>query len=898
MNMKPSAGAHPMWDRVFAVIFILVAALLLYGSRDILGASPFDYAGATRSWLSALALVVASAVAWRGTLQRAWSILLIGVALAFAYDAGQGWESDDSLDHFYALADVILFAAGLILWIRQWAAAFAVVLVGIAIQFLVDGARLIALGGSYYYVLAGLALVVCGVLLWRGSKWAARTYGLLLVATLLWGFAEVGIDMWALVPRVAALAILGVAFLTPWIRSHVYSTPAPLVRSRSIQAVSGVVVVLVVTIVAVSMHVPVVSMSARNVASNPNASAPTDWRYYGNTAGGTRYARLDEITPQNASKLKEIWHYRTHRGGVLKVTPLQIGALLYLCTAGNVVIALDADSGEKRWEFDPQVKVPGNSTFANTCRAVSYHKAAEDYIGECRERIITASTDARMFAVDALTGERCANFGAHEGKHGEISLLPGMGEVKRGFYFVTSPPTVARNVAVVGGWVTDNAEVGEPSGVVRAFDVFTGKFAWAWDMGRPGVHSEPASGEQYTRGTPNVWSIGSYDDKLGLLFLPTGNATPDYFGAHRSQYSEKYASSVVALDVATGEPKWSYQTVHHDIWDYDVPSQPALIDLPQADGSVIPALVQGTKRGELFMLDRRDGKPIAEVQEKAVPQGAVPEDWTSKTQPFSVGMPNFREPDWTEAAMWGLTPIDQLWCRAEFRRLRYEGHFTPPSTQGTLQFPGNAGGFNWGSLAIDEDRQLLVAEPLIMGNLLRLYPRNSLPKGVRSNQIGTPYAMTTRPFMSPLSVPCQQPPFGRLAVIDLQTRQVLWSKPLGTANESGPWGTRLHLGLPMGVPVTAGAMVTKGGVIFVGGTMDRYFRALDLLTGNELWRDYLPGTAQATPMSYLGPKSKRQIVVLTVPNATRRFGVQQAGDDERDKLDPDGGHVIAYAVGE
>jgi glucose dehydrogenase len=271
-------------------------------------------------------------------------------------------------------------------------------------------------------------------------------------------------------------------------------------------------------------------------------------------------------------------------------------------------------------------------------------------------------------------------------------------------------------------------------------------------------------------------------------------------------------------------------------------------------------------------------------------------DWTAKTQPFSVGMPNFREPDWSEAAMWGLTPIDQLWCRTEFRKLRYEGHFTPPSTQGTLQFPGNAGGFNWGSLAVDEDRQLLVAEPFIMGNRLQLFARDSLPTGVRSNQLGTPYAMTTRPFMSPLDVPCFKPPYGRLAVIDLQTRQLLWSRPLGTTNESGPWGARLGLALPMGVPITAGTLVTKGGLIFVAGTMDRYFRAFDLMNGEELWREYLPGTAQSTPMSYLSVKSKRQLIVLTIPNATRKFGVQQVGDDDRDKLDPEGGFVIAYSL--
>ena len=255
--------------------------------------------------------------------------------------------------------------------------------------------------------------------------------------------------------------------------------------------------------------------------------------------------RIDQLTPDNVGKLQKIWHYRTGRGGAFKATPIQVGDLLYACTGGNVIVALDAETGERRWEFDPQVTVPKIGNFGTTCRGVSYYRAPETYSGDCVERIVTATTDARMFAVDAKTGARCAAFG----RNGEVNLLPGMGDVKPGFYFVTSPPTIARGRAIIGGWVMDNRKSSEPSGVVRAFDAMTGKFVWAWDMGRPGVNTEPAEGECYTRGTPNVWSLTSYDDKLGLVYVPTGNATPDYYGAHRSEASEKYASSVVALDV-------------------------------------------------------------------------------------------------------------------------------------------------------------------------------------------------------------------------------------------------------------------------------------------------------------------------------------------------------------
>jgi quinate dehydrogenase (quinone) len=316
--------------------------------------------------------------------------------------------------------------------------------------------------------------------------------------------------------------------------------------------------------------------------------------------------------------------------------------------------------------------------------------------------------------------------------------------------------------------------------------------------------------------------------------------------------------------------------------------------VPQPDGSVIPALVQPTKRGELFMLDRRNGTPIAEVVEKPVPQGAVEHEWLSKTQPFSDGMPNFR-PELTEADMWGITPFDQMYCRIQFNKLRFEGHFTPPSVEGTLVFPGNAGGFNWGSAAVHEEQKLLVVAPMIMASRLSLIPRAQVPKDSRRYlQLGTPYAASIMPFMSPIAVPCNEPPYGRIAVIDLQTRQLVWNRRLGTANESGPLGLKIGLNLPMGVPLAAGPIVTKGGVIFFSGGMDRYLRAFDLKNGKEVWREALPGASQATPMTYLSPKTKRQILIVAVPSAQRRFGMDDGGSAA--PIDPEGGHLIAYGL--
>lgn len=769
---------------------------------------------------------------------------------------------------------------------------FAAIVLIAAVAFLYGGVQLIAVGGSIYYGLAGITLLASAILLWRGDRLGSRIYGALLVATLLWSLDEVGTDLWALAPRLGFLSVLGAWLLTPFARRGLYSPQSPpallgSLRSRSIAAASVLAGIAIVVIASRNDANDLPPRNNSTAHAAPEAAAG-EWHHYGNTTHGTRYARLDQIDASNVSGLKQLWHYRTGRTGQFKATPLQVGELLYVCTAMNVVVALDAETGEKRWEFDPKLTIAPVG-FNGTCRGVSYYHAPDGHSGDCPARIIMGTTDARLMAIDAQTGERCADFG----NAGEVDLMKGIGEAKPNIYLVTTPPLIARNLAVVGTRVADNFEVNEPSGVVRAYDAITGKFAWAWDMGRPGVNTEPADGEHYTRGTPNVWTLMSYDDALGLIYAPTGNSTPDFFGAHRTEASEKYSSSVVALDVTDGSVRWSFQTVHHDVWDYDVPSQPTLVDLPQADGSIVPALVQPTKRGELFLLDRRTGTPLADVEERPVPQGAVEHEWLAKTQPFSTGMPRFR-PEVSEADMWGLTPFDQMWCRREFRRMRWEGHFTPPSVEGTLVFPGNAGGFNWGGVAVDEDRQLLVATPLIMGSRLALIPRDKVPQDLqRYLQLGTPYAADIRMFMSPLQVPCMRPPYGRIAVIDLQTRQIVWSKVLGTTNESGPLGKKIGVRLPMGVPLAAGSIVTHGGLIFFGGGMDRYFRAFDETTGDELWREYLPAPAQATPMSYLSPRTKRQIIVITVPGASR-FGTAES--DDTSPPDPLGGHIIAYSL--
>lgn len=529
-----------------------------------------------------------------------------------------------------------------------------------------------------------------------------------------------------------------------------------------------------------------------------NGPSIAGWEHYGRTPAGTRYVPYEQISKENVGRLQVAWTLRTGEisdtGSEDQNTPLLIGDTLYSCTPRNVVIAIDAETGKERWRFDPKAD---NPVYWRRCRGLGFYKSlASVFAAGCKERILVGTIDARLMAVDAKTGKPCEQFG----EKGTVNLLEGLGEAPPGFYFVTSPPTVARGKVIVGGWVLDNVSTDEPSGVIRAFDAETGKFAWAWDMGRPDDHGMPPPGQSFTPGTPNSWSIQSYDDALGLVYVPTGNATPDFWGGNRSKVADKYASSVVALDVETGAARWSFQTTHHDLWDYDVPAQPVLVDLPAGYSTTTPALVQVTKRGEIFLLDRRNGKPLADVEERPVPQGTVVGDWTAPTQPFSVGMPSFSG-ELVEADMWGITPLDQLFCRIKYRSLRYEGQMTPPSLRGSLQYPGDGGGMNWGSTAVDTERMIMIVNDMRLANEVTLVPREEADarelgrthEGF-SPQYGTPFGVVNDLFASPLGLPCQRPPYGIMAAIDLKTRKVLWSKPMGTGE------AMIGLPLPNGMP--------------------------------------------------------------------------------------------------
>lgn len=666
-------------------------------------------------------------------------------------------------------------------------------------------------------------------------------------------------------------------------------------------------------------------------APGPRAAAYTDdippgeWHAYGRTNAGLRYSPLDQITPQNVANLRVAWHYRTGdvrgRPGdpeetTFQVTPLKIGERLFLCTPHQLVIALDAATGAEIWRYDPEIldelalqhltcrglayspgsasepATPEAGAAAAAARPVSTQApvrglpvAAEDapQTATCGAKLFMPTADGRLIALDPATGAVCANFGSGSG---QIDLWANMPNVKPGAYYSTSPPVVANGLVVVGGTVLDNVSTQEQSGVIRAFDANTGALRWNWDSGNPDVTQPIAPDDTYTPNSPNSWSIPSADPELGIVYVPLGNQPPDQWGGDRSDDVERFSSSIVALDLATGEVRWHFQTVHHDLWDYDVPAQPSLVDLT-IRGARVPALVQPTKQGEIFVLDRRTGEPILPVEEVPAPQGAADGDFTAPTQPVSAL--SFAPHDLSGRDMWGVTPFDQLACRIQFHRLRYQGRFTPPSTRGSVVHPGNFGVFNWGSIAVDPERQVAFVTPTYLAFVSELVPRSddttlyvgSQPEGALpalNENFGAPFAVNLEPFASLLGIPCHEPPWGYVAAADLVSGETLWQRKNGTVRDLAP----VPLPFELGVPNLGGPIMTAGGVAFLTSTLDYYVRAYDVSTGEELWKSRLPAGGQATPMTYTAADDRQFLLVVAGGHGS--LGTK-AGDS-----------VIAYAL--
>lgn len=716
------------------------------------------------------------------------------------------------------------------------------------------GVWLIVLGGSWYYAIAGLAFLLTALLLSRRSAAALWLYAAIILGTLGWAIWETGFDWWSLGPRGGVIVLLGLWLLTPFITRRL---------SGGGRAPLALAVLASMAVAGYSMTVDPYDisgdLSAEKVTPQPNLGGDFpagEWRHYGRTQFGDRYSPLSQITTENVANLQEAWTFQTGdvRGPddvtetTYQVTPLQVNGTLYLCTPHNWAIALDAATGEEKWRFDPKVGLDAARQH-QTCRGVSYYRDEAVAAGQpCAERVYLPTSDARLIALDAASGQVCPSFG----QGGTINLYDRMPHPKPGYYYSTSAPLIAAGKLIVGGAVNDNYSTEEPSGVIRAFDVDTGALVWNWDSGNPDVTTPLPEGQTYTPNSPNMWSTPSADEALGLVYVPLGNATPDQLGMGRSANVEKFSSSITALDLNTGQMRWVRQTVHHDLWDMDVPAQPSLVDITTANG-VVPALVGPTKQGDIYVLDRRTGEPVIPVGEVPAPGGTIPEDKASPTQPVS-DLTFVPEP-LTGKDMWGITMFDQLACRIEFQGLRYEGRYTPPSLQGTLVYPGNFGVFNWGGVAIDPERQVMFGMPTYLAFKSQLVPAADVPpadaeargseQGLNRND-GAPYGVIMGPFLSPLGIPCQSPPWGYVAGADLRTGEIAYKHRNGTVYDMTP----LPLPFKVGVPGIGGPMITAGGVVFLGAAVDDYLRAYDLTTGRQLWQARLPAGGQSTPMSY------------------------------------------------
>jgi quinoprotein glucose dehydrogenase len=839
------------------------------------------------------------------------------------------------------------------------------ILLLLGIVFVAGGVWLAALGGSLYYLIAGVAIALSGWLLLRRRATGLILYALTLLGTVGWALWEVGFDWWAQSARESLLIIIGALLLLPPMGRSLQSGAKAQARGGPS---SGILLLALLISCGVAEYSTFnephdIAGSFGDAKMAASKSYATDgvpdgeWQAYGRTNYGQRYSPLDQINAENAAQLEVAWTYETGQTRASKDpgettyedTPLIIDDTMFVCTPFATVIALVPETGKEKWRFDPQLKQPPTRTTQHmTCRGVSYFDGsrhprpatvtaqtepshslsaaadktrilasaaevttaaagvAENIVNgfakpgapnpevdrkenalptaaisdSCVKRLFVPTSDGRLISISARTGDICPGFG---GEDGTINLWANMPNVTPGSAYSTSPPIVTDHLVIVGGAVNDNSSTTSPSGVIRAFDVFTGKLVWNFDSKKPDQTQPIANGETYSANAPNSWSVSSYDPDLGLIFVPMGNESPDQYGANRSAAVEKFSSAVTALDAETGKVRWVYQTVHHDLWDMDVPAQPSLIDLT-VEGKPVHALVQPTKQGDVYVLNRETGEPIFPVKEVDAPKGAVEGDFTAPTQP--VSSITFKPEPLKESDMWGVTPIDQLVCRISFLSHVYRGRFTPPTKIGSIIYPGNFGTFNWGAVAVDPQRQLMFAMPVYLAFTAQLVPRpNETARvlthdgdSVFNENLGAPYAAKMGAFLSPIGLACQQPPWGYVAGVDLSTGKTVYKHVNGTVRDLTP----LPLPFEMGVPGIGGPIVTKGGVAFLSGTLDNYVRGYDLETGREIWRERLPAGGQATPSTYLGSDGRQYLVVVAGGHGSTGT---KAGD-----------FVIAYAL--
>lgn len=779
--------------------------------------------------------------------------------------------------------------------------AFSLLALALALGMVGLGGWLILLDGTRYYFVAGLALATGSVaILVHRYALGLALQSLAAAITLIWALSEIGAKRWIpgwgfdFAGRFGLVAFLVIGAFVAYALG-LRGARAAFLRTVAFAGLFAIVAGLAVG-VGIAWERPERATVANGAAVttvpfSPEKNAALDWSAFGGTNAGERFTAASQITPANVSRLHEAWRFST--GDMApndrvffsaQNTPLKVGNSLYACSPSNKVFALDPATGNLKWRFDPEIdQHTMESVFSVACRTLGfYDDGPQSAAQSCNQTVFVATIDGRLMALDAKSGRLCLGFGSA----GTVDLKIGMDMGEIGFASSNSGPVVVAGLVIVGQQVSDNQTRQAPSGVVRAYDAVTGNLTWAWDAKRTSRMQQPLqAGEVWPKGTPNVWNVISADEDLGLVYLGTGNAADDHFGGTRDAEDDAHSAAVVAVDMNSGATRWVFRTVEHDRWDYDVGAQPVVTNV-RIGGTARRVLIQGTKTGSIFMLDAVTGTPVTPVVRRLAPQGGLPGEILSSTQPQSIYFPNFAgrpgpEPERLDARhAFGLTPLDAAWCRIQFHRMRYEGIYTPPTDNpgGMLLFPGTIGGLNWGGLAIDRIRQIVVTNHSRLANHVTMIPRTEVKDvpigkgGARPDQkvaphAGTPWGVTRPIWSSPLGVPCISPPWGYLAATDLVTGKLLWSRPLGTGFDMGPLGIPTLLRIPIGTANIGGAVTTASGLTFIAAAQDDYFRAYETLTGTLLWSARLPAGGQASPMSYI--HQGRQYVAITATGHAR-----------------------------